>query len=208
MWKVQQEKDKTDQSSVHSNEDYRFQDLYQENAILKEELADLYSHLMIIDDSNEITENSKISSVGRLIIYDKSKRDTEMLLAKEMHRQQISVLEKEMSFQQSHMKEQSLKMKDMEKRLHELSERCIQLSAETVQAVSLKLKVKELTTQLDEKMKALAVSTEMAQQLINENTSFCKELQNAKNMLIDHELKVASLSTRVVDAEHLKSGTS
>lgn len=164
-----------------SRDDLRYQDLRQENAILRQELTDLYSHLMIIEDTDEKTADNKtkISSAGRLIVYDKQKRDTEVLLMKEAQRQQIVLLEKELLFQQTHMKEQVLKAKILEEKLTVANERIATMDLEAVNAIPHKMKLKELSASVQEQTSRL----ESMQKTNNELTSECVRLKSREQLL-------------------------
>jgi hypothetical protein len=188
MWGFAQEQ--ASLSAGSGTEDYRYQDLCQENAILKQELSDLYSHLMIIDDTIETNnENSKISSVGRLIVYDKAKKDTEILLSNESSRQKICVLEKELSFQHSHLKDQAAKMKELENKLLEAKQHVLRLELDVINSVSLRAKVKELTAQMETMNSNYFIVDKTAVELkqkLNESLKREEELE--------HELRVKSVS--------------
>lgn len=151
MWKAIQEQIQSvpTQSVEDDNSLMRYNDLVQENGILRQELADLYEHLTIVDDTSEGNqEDSRASAMGRLIISNKTKHDTEMLMKHEELRQKLVLLEKELSYQNSHMKEQASKIKDLEGKLKVAQAKLLTSDAESMGVVSLRQKIQELSAHL------------------------------------------------------------
>jgi hypothetical protein len=202
MWGFSHDQTSLPVGSDLGAEDYRYQDLCQENAILKQELSDLYSHLMIIDDSIELNdENSKISSVGRLIVYDKAKKDTEILLTNESSRQKICVLEKELSFQHTHLKDQAAKMKEMENKLLEAKQQILRLELDVVNSVSMRTKVKELTAQVETLNSKYFLTNKTSVELEQKLSVSFKRTEDLENELQSKSILIVELNDRLVLSE-------
>jgi monoamine oxidase len=133
---------------TEKEEDYRFEDLRQENATLRNELSQLYDTLLTSADNR--VKHTDVTS---------SQTDNDMILTYPEVAEKFKLLENEVAHQRLLINEQAQRAKEGERKIRDLEAKVLEKNVELLRCEPIKARADELQQQNEQLQAKLSFST-------------------------------------------------
>jgi chromosome segregation ATPase len=133
---------------IEKAEDYRLEDLRQENATLRNELSQLYD--MVLTSADSRVTHSDVSS---------SQTDNDMILTYPEVAEKFKLLENEVAHQRLLINEQAQRAKEGERKIRDLEAKVLEKNLELLRCEPIKARADELQQQNEQLQAKLSFST-------------------------------------------------